>query len=87
MFSIPPIIANAAGAKQPEKKVLAGVINSALFTPSQHEAIDGIVRSSLPGDGKRHSELFKVHAGATHYDIGKEHIPGTMYPKGGKNRA
>lgn len=84
MFSIPPIIANAAGAKQPEKKVMAGIINSALFTPAQHEAIDGIVRSSLPGDGKRHSALFKVHPSKTHYDIGTEHIPGTKFPHGGK---
>jgi hypothetical protein len=81
MFNMPPIIANASMAKQPERKVLAGVINSALFTPAQHEAIDGIVRSSLPGDGKRHSELFKVHPSATAMSIGNEHIPGTLYPK------
>lgn len=83
MMQIPPIIANPAGAKQSEKKVMEGVINSALFTPAQHEAIDGIVRSSLPG-ATRKSPLFKVIPGATHYDIGTQHIPGTKYPHGGK---
>ena len=78
---MPPIIANASSAKQPEKKVLAGVINSALFTTAQHEAIDGIVRSSLPGDGKRHSALFKVVPGATAMSVGNEHVPGTLYPQ------
>jgi hypothetical protein len=81
MLHIPPIIANAAGAKQPEKKVMEGIINSCLFTPEQHSSIDGIVRSSLPGDKKRHSPLIKVHPSATAYTIGMEHIPGTNYPR------
>lgn len=84
MCSIPPIIANAAGAKQSEKQVLSGIINSALFTPAQHEAIDGIVRSSLPGVKHKASELIKVHPSATAHIIGTEHIPGTKYPSRGK---
>ena len=81
MLSIPPIIANPAGAKQSEKKVVEGIIKSALFTPAQHEAIDGIVRSSLPGVKHRASELIKVHPSPTTLSIGNEHIPGTKYPK------
>ncbi len=81
MSSIPPIIANPAGAKQSEKQVMSGIINSALFTPAQHEAIDGIVRSSLPGVKHKASELVKVHPSATAQTIGTEHIPGTKYPK------
>jgi hypothetical protein len=81
MLHIPPIIANAAGAKQPEKKVMEGIINSALFTPEQRGSMDGIVRSSLPGDGKHRSPLIKVHPSATAYTIGMEHIPGTNYPR------
>jgi hypothetical protein len=83
MSCIPPIIANAAGAKQAEKKVMEGIINSALFTPAQHEAIDGIVRSSLPGVKHKASELVKVKPSATPLVIGTEHIPGTKYPKRG----
>ena len=83
MLNIPPIIANPAGAKQSEKKVVAGIIGSALFTPAQHEAIDGIVRSSLSGVKSRKSDLIKVHPSPTTLSIGNQHIPGTKYPKRG----
>jgi len=83
MLNIPPIIANPAGAKQSEKKVVEGIINSALFTPAQHEAIDGIIRSSLSGVKSRKADLIKVHPSATKLTIGTEHIPGTKYPRRG----
>jgi hypothetical protein len=79
MFQIPPIIVNAAGAKQSERRVMEGVLNSALFTPQQEEMADGIVRSGLPDKHSKVKQLHHIKAGATKYNIGVQHIPGTRY--------
>jgi hypothetical protein len=80
MFQFPSIIANPTAAKQPEKRVMEGILKSAIL-PSQKHAIDGIVSTGLP-ENKRNGhgpEMMRVEPGATKYKMGVGHIPGTKY--------
>jgi hypothetical protein len=75
------IIKDARRATESQRKVMDGIIHSAVLTEFQQEAIDGIVKSAIP-EGKRKESvpvLHKTKPGATKVDVGHVHFPGSRY--------
>ena len=84
-MSMPAIIQSPAKEKMSEKKVMEGIVNSAMMTPTQRGDIDGLVKSGMP-EGRRRREysgtavaLASVKPSATKGDIGARHYPGSPY--------
>jgi hypothetical protein len=84
-MSMPAIIQSPAKEKMSEKKVMEGIVNSAMLTPTQRGDIDGLVKSGMP-EGRRRREysgtavaLASVKPSATKGDIGARHYPGSPY--------
>ena len=84
-MSMPQLIHSPAKEKMSEKKVMEGIIHSAMLTPTQRGDIDGLIKSGLP-EGKRRREysgsavaLASVKPSATKGDIGARHYPGSPY--------
>ena len=84
-MSMPSIIVSPSKEKMSEKRVMEGVIHSAMLSPTQRGDIDGLVKSGLP-EGKRRREysgtavaLASVKPAATRGDIGARHYPGSPY--------
>jgi hypothetical protein len=79
----PTIISDPSKGRQSEKKVMDGIIHSAMLTPFQRTAMDGIVSSAMPGgkETKPKSEvvLEKVKPGKTKQTIGARHFPGSSF--------
>jgi hypothetical protein len=82
--SMPNLIHSPAKEKMSEKKVMEGLVHSAMLTPTQRGDIDGLIKSALP-EGKRREHsgaaipLTPVKASATKGDIGARHYPGSPY--------
>lgn len=84
--SHPKIIKDTLKIHQSEKKVVDGIMHSAMIPDVQREAISGLIKTALPAGvaGKRVKKdaepmLFPVHAPATHASPGHR-----RYPHGGK---
>jgi hypothetical protein len=78
------IIQSPAKEKMSEKKVMEGIIQSAMLTPTQREDIDGLIKSGLPESKRKRSsgaeiKLTSVKPSATKKDIGFRHFPGSPY--------
>ena len=83
-MSMPSIIVSPAKEKMSEKRVMEGIIHSAMLTPTQRGDIDGLIKSGVPEDKRRKysgSSIARasVKASATRGDIGARHYPGSPY--------
>jgi hypothetical protein len=86
----PKIIRNPiANCDAGRKKVVEGIISSAYLTTFQHQAMDGIIKSSMtPAETKEakapkscKAKTRKADAMATPQQIGMVHFPGSPYPR------
>ena len=82
----PTIIHDPSKGRQTEKKVMDGIIHSAMLTSFQRSSIDGIITSAVPSHekkkgGKESSKplVSKVKASKTPQDIGMRHYQGSKY--------
>jgi hypothetical protein len=75
------IIKDARRTTEAQKKIVDGIIHSAVLTEFQQEAVDGIVKTALPEKmRKSHTPvLHKTAPGATKIDVGYVHFPGSRY--------
>jgi hypothetical protein len=78
----PKIIRDTLKIHQSEKKVVDGIMSSAMIPDIQREAIGGLIKSALPAGvaGKREPKeakpmLFDARAPATHTAPGHRRLP------------
>lgn len=80
----PDLITSPAKERMSANRVMEGIVQSAMLSPTQRENIDGLVQSGLP-EGRRKKvsgtavALASVKASATKGDIGARHYPGSRY--------
>jgi hypothetical protein len=87
MYMFPSLVRNAAKEHQSPKSVMDGMVKSAMMTPEQSGAVDGLIKSALPAgaktasskSGKDDDMLIKVKPSATKQDIGMRHFPGSRF--------
>lgn len=86
----PKVIRNPiANCDAGRKKVVEGIIQSAYLTTFQHQAMDGIIKSSMtPAETKEAKakksckvSTRKAEGINTPQQIGMVHIPGSPYPR------
>ena len=75
------IIANAISAKVAEKKIIEGVLQSALLSSEQRRDIqEGFVKSALPDKmRKKYDVEIKVNENKTKNNIGTVKLAGSKY--------
>jgi len=80
----PTILHGGSMQHESSKRVADGIIQSAMLTPFQRHAIEGMVNSGMPerrhtDDAKstRGIETHRVKPSRTHQDIGAMHYPGS----------
>jgi hypothetical protein len=85
MMHHPSLILSPAKERMSANKVMEGIVQSAMLSPTQREDIDGLIKSGMP-EGKRKREysgtavsLASVKPSATKGDIGARHYPGSRY--------
>ena len=82
---IPQIISDPSKAHQSEKKVMDGIIHSAMLTGFQRKAIDGLVESGMPSHkrpaGKDGIETRRVKPSKTQTQVGAVHYGGSKFSK------
>ena len=78
---MPNVISDAAKIQQTERRVMDGIVHSAMMTSFQRNAIDGIIKSAMPEKSPEVKMVQSVRPAATKQDIGYVHYPGAKYPK------
>jgi hypothetical protein len=73
----PTIIKDASTIKESPRRVMDGIVNSAMMTSFQRQAIDGVIKSAMPEKSPEAKMLQTVRPAATKQDIGYVHYPGT----------
>ena len=76
--AMPKIIQNAGKSRESEKKVADGIIQSAMLTPFQRGAIDGINQSGMP-KAEGVTAVMKSKAPKTKQATGFVHFPGILF--------
>lgn len=88
-IGVPHIISDASTGKESEKRVMDGIIHSAMLTSTQRQDIDGLIQSAIPHGKEKESS--KKHKGGnkpavtstkgskTPQDFGARHYPGSKY--------
>lgn len=80
---VPKIISNPMASKQASRKIQDGILETAMLSPFQKNAIDGIVSSAMPGKPepvkKNKISLVKIKPSKTKQDIGSVHFPGSKF--------
>jgi len=78
----PNIIKDASTIKESSRRVMDGIVDSAMMTSFQRDAIDGIIKSAMPEKrGPEAKMVNKVRPSATKQDIGFVHYPGSKFGK------
>ena len=82
-IGVPHIISDPSKGTESSKKVMDGIIHSAMLTGFQRRAIDGIIESGIPGSSAKSKKsepmTSKVTASKTPQTIGARHFPGSGY--------
>jgi hypothetical protein len=73
------VIKSAMTADQSAKRVSDGIIESAMLTTFQRDAMDGIIKSAMPEKGPAPKPLQKSKASKTPQRLGSVHFPGSRY--------
>jgi len=74
------IIQNASSADQSNKKVADGIIQSAMLTSFQRQAMDGILDSAMPEKkGPAMKAIQKTKPSKTPQHLGAVHYPGSRF--------
>jgi hypothetical protein len=75
----PTILHGGSMERQSSKQVADGIIQSAMLTPFQRHAIEGMVNSGIPEHRRSDGavETHSVKPSRTHQDIGAVHYPGS----------
>jgi hypothetical protein len=78
-MSSPHVIKSAMTVDQSQKKVSDGILQSAMLTSFQRDAMDGIIKSAIPEKGPAVKPLHKSKASKTPQHFGSMHFPGARY--------
>jgi hypothetical protein len=77
MFSSASIIKSAISERESGRKVMDGIIHSAMTSEFQRSAIDGLVESAIPSQHAKLETMGKIKPSATKGQPGYRSYPGS----------